>query len=408
MWVVGRAYRGSGVARRVRQSLTALTLNSVTSLVAGAVLGSLTGTFERVPGLLVLVPAAIGLRGNIFSTFGSRTSTAIHTGEFELSLRSGTVLRQNVEASMVLTAATSVVLALLAWAAAAVVRVDGLASPLELVTISVLGGLLASLVVLAASLALVAGAVRFGWDLDDVVAPVVSTLGDVLTLPALWLATALVGIRWVPLAVGTPVALASVAALVVVATRSRHVTLRRITTSSWPVLVVAALFSTLAGLALEQRLVALTAFPALLMLQPAFVSSAGALGGIVSSRAASKLHLGLVAPTAWPQREVRGDVLLTFVLFVPAYVINGIGAHLVAGRLGQASPGLGTVVAVALLGGLAAVAFATAVAYYATIATFTAGVDPDTYAIPVVTSAVDFGGVLCLLTAATLVGVSLG
>ena len=47
----------------VRQSLVSLTLNSSTSLVAGAVLGSITDTFERLPGLLVLVPAAIGLRG---------------------------------------------------------------------------------------------------------------------------------------------------------------------------------------------------------------------------------------------------------------------------------------------------------------------------------------------------------
>jgi cation transporter-like permease len=53
----------------------------------------------------------------------------------------------------------------------------------------VIGGVLASVVVLAATLGLSAGAVRYGWDLDNVTAPLVSTLGDVLTLPALWLAT---------------------------------------------------------------------------------------------------------------------------------------------------------------------------------------------------------------------------
>ena len=53
-----------------RQGLVALALNSSTSLVAGAMLGSLTATFERRPGLLVLVPAAIGLRGNVFGSLG--------------------------------------------------------------------------------------------------------------------------------------------------------------------------------------------------------------------------------------------------------------------------------------------------------------------------------------------------
>ena len=55
-----------------RQSLVALLFNSATSFVAGAVLGSITGTFEALPGLIVMVPAAIGLRGNIFGTFGNR------------------------------------------------------------------------------------------------------------------------------------------------------------------------------------------------------------------------------------------------------------------------------------------------------------------------------------------------
>ena len=64
------------------QTLTALAVNSATSLVAGLTLAALTDTFQRIPGLLVLVPAAIGLRGNVFSALGSRLSTAIHTGTF--------------------------------------------------------------------------------------------------------------------------------------------------------------------------------------------------------------------------------------------------------------------------------------------------------------------------------------
>jgi cation transporter-like permease len=69
------------------QSLVALALNSSTSLVAGAVLGSITGTFEQLPGLLFLVPSAIGLRGNVFSALGSRLSTAIHSGQFRPTAR---------------------------------------------------------------------------------------------------------------------------------------------------------------------------------------------------------------------------------------------------------------------------------------------------------------------------------
>jgi len=83
-----------------RQSLVALGFNSCSSLVAGAALGSVTGTFERFPGLLLMVPAAIGLRGNIFGALGNRLSTSIHAGTFHLSVRRESVLVQNVLASL--------------------------------------------------------------------------------------------------------------------------------------------------------------------------------------------------------------------------------------------------------------------------------------------------------------------
>lgn len=385
-----------GVGPAARQSLAALGLNSSTSLLAGAVLGSITGTFEDLPGLLVLVPAAIGLRGNIFSTVGNRLSTAMHTGDLDLNLRVRGALRQNVEASLVLTLAMSVVLAVIAWLISLSLGVEDLTSPLVLIGISVAGGLLASLGVLAATLALVRGAVRRGWDLDNVVAPVVSTLGDVLTLPALWLVAQAAHLDIA--ANGLGVAGAAVAGYVFLrSVVSRADLLRRVVRQSWPILSAAALLSTFAGIALESRLDAWQALPALLVLQPAFASSAGALGGILSSRVASKLHLGVIPPSAFPSPEARADAGFVVALALPVYLLNGAGAHVVAGLLGQESPGLAAMVAVAAIGGLVATVFAATVAYYGTVASTAAGVDPDTYGIPIVTSSVDFAGVVALI-----------
>src|SRR5262245_7229219 len=128
----------------VRQSFVALALNSSTSLIAGAFLSSITSTLERYPGLLVLVPAAIGLRGNIFGAFGNRMSTAIHTGTFRWSLKREAVLGQNVAASVALTMGISLVLAATAWFIA---TVEGdTIGVLPMATISVAGGMLASVV----------------------------------------------------------------------------------------------------------------------------------------------------------------------------------------------------------------------------------------------------------------------
>jgi|SoiMethySBSTD1v2_1073268.scaffolds.fasta_scaffold01537_25 mgtE-like transporter len=388
-----------------RQSLVALGLNSSTSLIAGAFLGAITPTLAKYPGLLVLVPAAIGLRGNIFGSFGNRLSTSIHAGTFRWSLRREAVLGQNVLAAMLLTMGISLALAVVAKTVAVGMGLTGSIDLLSMATVSILGGVLGSIVVLGASLGLTAGAVRFGWDLDNVTAPLVSTLGDVLTLPALYLATFLLGISVVTPVVGLVLVGASVAFLVA-GWRSSTAGLRRIVHESVPVLLVAGCISAGAGVTLEKSFARFDALPALLVLVPAHLSSSGALGGILSGRLSSKLFLGLVPPSTQPNREARRDISLVILLAVPVYVINGLGANYVAVLLGKSTPGLAEMLLVSLIGGALAIVFVVAVAYYGTIAAYRTGVDPDTYGIPVVSSSVDLVGAFTLIIAISLLGLS--
>jgi mgtE-like transporter len=395
---------GPGVAV-AGQGLVALGLTSTTSFVAGGILGSITSTFDRFPGLLVLMPAAIGLRGNIFGSFGNRISTAIHTGTFRLSARRDSVLGQNVLAAVTLTVSMSLILAIVAAVVSLAFDLTGSIDVVDLATISIAGGVLASTLVLVAALGLAGGAVRFGWDLDTVTAPLVSTLGDVLTLPALWLATYLIGIRLGSGAIAAVLIAGSVATLVA-AGRSRLDQLRRIVRESIPVLAVAGTISATAGVVLEKRLDAFSALPALLVLVPAHLSSAGALGGILSGRLASKLALGLTRPSAVPDRQARRDIALVSALSVPVYAFNGLGAWVTANLLGHDGPGLGRLCAVSVLGGVIAVGFVVAVAYYAALAADRLGVDPDSYGIPLVSSSVDLVGAFTLVMAMAVLGLT--
>src|SRR2546430_11824528 len=90
-------------AASVGQGLAALLISSGGDLLAGLTLGAITHTLETLPGLLVLVPAAIGMRGNIFGALGSRLGTAIHTGKFRGSRRARTAVGQNILALLTLT-----------------------------------------------------------------------------------------------------------------------------------------------------------------------------------------------------------------------------------------------------------------------------------------------------------------
>jgi mgtE-like transporter len=391
-------------AAGTRQTLTALGLSTLTSLVAGAALGAITGTLERLPGLLVLVPAAIGMRGNIFGALGSRLSTSIHTGTFGLSRRSDTVVGQNVLAAVVLTTVTAVILAAIAKVVSVALGLSGTIPVLDLVVISVVGALLSSVVVLVFTLGLAAGSVRYGWDLDNVNAPLVASVGDVVGLPSLWLATLLIGFGAVTDVLAIVLVAMSVAALAV-ALRSSLELLVRIVQESVPILCLAGLISVVAGIAIERRLDAFTALPALLVLLPGHLSSAGALGGVLANRLATKIHLGVVQVAAMPGREARSDISFVVLLAVPVFAANAVVAEAAANLIGVASPGLGLLVAASLIGGLLAVVFAVLIAYYGTLIAVRLGVDPDTYGVPMVTSSIDLVGAFGLILAIVALGI---
>jgi len=227
----------------------------------------------------------------------------------------------------------------------------------------------------------------------------------VLTLPALFLGTLLLGIPVVTPTVGVVLVVVSLV-LLAIGWQSSTEGLRRIVRESVPILVLAGCISALAGVTLEKSFVRFEALPALLVLVPAHLSSSGALGGILSGRLSSKLFLGLVEPQTAPNREARRDISLVALLAVPVYVFNGFGAHWVALALGEASPGLGQMVAVSVIGGALAALFVVTVAYYGTVAAYRTGVDPDTYGIPLVSSSVDFVGAFTLIIAIALLGLA--
>jgi len=395
-----RSLLGSDPAA-ARQGFVALGIGLLASLVAGLTLGGISATLERLPGLLVLIPAAIAVRGTIFGAMGSRLGTAIHTGTYRLTSRPDSVLGQNVLAAGVLSVFTAVVLAVAARAASAAFGVANPMSVADFITISIVGGLLSSVVVLVLTVALAESSVRAGWDFDNVMAPLVTAAGDMVTLPALFVATFVVSSS---VASGVVATVGSVAAVVVVvvALRWGRPLLRGILREAIVVVVAGGVLSLLAGVVLEGRLNEFARYPALLALVPPFLASAGAVGGMLSSRLTTKLHLGVIGPTSVPGPAARSDISLAYLLAVPVFVAASLVADLAALVIDLPSPGPLAMAAVAVVGGLAATTLAVAVAYWGAVASYRLGLDPDNIAVPLVTSSIDLVGSLSFILAAAV------
>ncbi len=398
-----RAVLGADPAS-LRQGLAALLVSSGGDLLAGLTLGAITGTLARLPGLLVLVPAAIGMRGNVFGALGSRFGTAIHAGTFSFSRRAETVVGQNVIASMALTLSISFALAILAKAVSIGFGLGHTISVAYFIVISMVGGAISSVFVLLLTIGVAAGSVRFGWDMDNVAAPLVTAAGDMVTLPSLFIATLIVGPGIVTPIVAAVTAVIAVAALVA-AFRSGLPLAVRILRESVPILLVAGTIDVVAGLTIEKRLESFLAFPALLVLVPPFLEDTGALGGILSARLASKLHLGVIDPGNRPPRAARDDFALTFVFAVPVFTLVAISSDIAAGVAGLASPGVVKMIMISLIGGFMATVVAIGIVYYGAIATYRLGLDPDNHGIPLITSSMDLVGAFALILAIVLVGI---
>ncbi|MGH1489256.1 MAG: magnesium transporter [Acidimicrobiales bacterium] len=389
------------------QSLGALALSATTSLITGFTFAFFADTLRSNPGLLMFIPAAIGLRGNVFGPLGSRLSTALQAGTLTWSWKRDSLLGQNVIGALASSLVAALGLSIVAEVVAQLITdqsisVLGIA---DFVVVSVLGGSVASLVVLAITIGLAVAATRFGWDLDNVMAPLVSASGDFVTLPAIVVTTSLISRGWLTRSLASIMALLVIVVAVLVI-RSTMSTAKRILLEAIPILMVAGTMSLIAGIVLERSVDRFLTFSVLIVLLPGYLSTAGALGGILSSRLSTKVHLGLIRASKIPQGDARDDIRVTFALALPIFVLLAVLAGTLGVAAGRSSPGLFLLTAVAATGGLVATTFVAIVAYYGTFAAVRFGLDPDSHGIPLVSASLDVVGAATLIGALVLWGVA--
>jgi mgtE-like transporter len=389
----------------LRQGFSALFLSGTGDLLAGVILGAVTGTLDQFVGLMVLIPAAIGMRGAIFGAMGSRLGTSIHSGLFELSLRRGGVLAENFQVAVTLSLVLGVFLAFLARYVSELLGIATNISVWDYVVISTVGGLLAGIVLLGVTVLVARTTVQRGWDMDNISAPMLTAAGDIVTLPALVLATFLVGIPY--FTTGLSIALILVAfTLAFRSFRSGRAGVKRILTESIPLLTITGTITIFAGITVQERLEGFLALPALLILLPPFLQEGGALGGVLSSRLASRLHLGLLEPRGIPTLSAFRDFALIYTFAAGVFLFIGGAVHLIAVALGLQTPGFFTMVGVSAFAGLFVATAAILVAYYGSIVTYRLGLDPDTQGIPIITATVDLLGAISLIISLIIFGLA--
>jgi len=176
-----------------------------------------------------------------------------------------------------------------------------------------------------------------------------------------------------------------------------EVQVRRILLEMAAVVAVAPLLDIFAGALLEAHRGELQVVPVVLILIPPFVSQAGALGGILSSRLSSKLQLGVITPRGRPEIPAVVDGAIVVVLGMLVFTAIGAVSWALSNVTEGPDPGLAPLIGATLLAGAIVLPITLVVGYYVAVLTSRFGIDPDNQGVPFITSLLDLGGVAAIL-----------
>jgi mgtE-like transporter len=392
---------GSDTREELREKIREAYRVTLPSLFTSQIFGLFGGTFlgkyfeiirTQFPGLLVVLPGIMGLRGNVFGSMASRFSTMLYLGDLEPSIRDKKVLKE-----IVLRMLISLIPILLLWAIGVATGIKK--NAFDVLLIVVTSTILVSFILGYFTSFVTIFAFRRGTDPDSVAAPLVASMGDFLTVPSLVLFILLIehspeGFRVFNYVV---LFLFAVVAAISRVRKEEFLELKQV----FITITGLALLSTISGSILARFSGVIQASVILSFIYPSLLSSFGNYGSIIAAKTSTKLHLGEIEGFLCPKAFT--DILA---LFTTAPVIGTtkllIGIALVKLTTGMAVPGSAWII---VLTYPFMVLFIMLYSYTVSYFLFRKNIDPDHVAIPLISNNSDiFGTVYVVLMAKLMVG----
>ncbi len=389
--------------------LIALFIAGTADLFAGLLMENMEAYLTAIPGMMILIYSAIGMRGNIYGAMGSRLGTAMHMGTFRTSFKKGSVLRANLDATMALTMCLSIAMGILTWVVAKTLF-DSDVGVFDFVFISTLGGIMAGFVVMFFNIIIAKEGFKRDWDIDNISAPLIAAIGDIVTMPMIFVSTWLFfEITKLPMAndilaiCGVVFFVLSVVYVISIfrekkSKRDYSGEARRIVAQSIPMLLLCLVFEIGAGMVIQEQQENLVEFSVLLIMLTAFLNEGNALSGMLTSRLSSMIHLGTMKTNAVPSAPALENFLIMYICAGATYFYIGVVSFVAAYIINGASVlPFGTTMAIIMIAGLLTTTLLNFLSYYVAILATKFGLDPDDHSIPITSSVMDLAGSIILM-----------
>jgi mgtE-like transporter len=389
------------------QTLLALSFNLI-SLFAGGLMAVYTPRFSVSPWILALFPPVLTVRGGIGGIFSGNLATMLHLGLVEPRLRDNTPSYYGlVKSVMAITVVDALVLGSVSFLFN---LASGTATPGMwpiFVSVPTVACTLAVGFSVPVTSYIAILTYRRGLDPDIVVYPILASMNDIIVTVFYVTVVSLVlmgGTAY--LALGTVFALI-LAAVALLAHRSRgdsffRQTIREGTT----VVVLSSLFGSVNGVVLSRMSGTLTHTPGLMAMYPALTNALGNIGSIIGSQATTGMALGTSRGFREELEDAGREIAKVEAPAAFMHVIFAFTAWLITGP-GAPGVSLATLLAVALTANLLSFGVISVFALYSAHQAFERGLNPDNVVIPAITTLSDSAATLALspaVAAARLLG----
>ena len=376
-----------------RVTLPSLFTSQVFGLFGGTFLGKYFEVIRnQFPGLLVVLPGMMGLRGNVFGSMASRFSTMLYLGELEPSVRDRKVLKE-----IVLRMLISLIPIFLLWAIGVITGIKK--NALDVLLIVITSTILVSFILGYFTSFVTMFAFKRGTDPDSVAAPLVASMGDFLTVPSLVLFILLIGKSPWAFRIFNYAVITFFLALTLLSRlrKEEFLELKQV----FITITGLALLSTISGSLLARFSDVIQASMILSFIYPAVLSSFGNYGSIIAAKTSTKLHLGEIESFLCPGAFT--DILA---LFTTAPVI-GLTKVLIGGFLMILTTGANVprTISILIITYPLMALFIMLYSYAVSYLLFQKDIDPDHVAIPLISNNSDiFGTLYVVLIARLMVG----
>lgn len=166
------------VERILKQALPFLFISGIGELLAGIVLKNYLDYIELVPGIFVLIPALMNLRGAVSSSMAARLGTAYHLGLIKGKRWFQPEIKENFYSATILAVLVSIASSVFAYFVCVAFGIPHM--PLHIfVLIATSASIISALFFGLINIAAVRFSIRENLDPDNITIPLLTTFGDI-------------------------------------------------------------------------------------------------------------------------------------------------------------------------------------------------------------------------------------